>query len=151
MGLDACLNELESMIRNNLQSISRLKNQLEQKEWENNDLLKGMALGIIDAIDSLERAEEVLKESEQDKNSEVAKITKRYQSVQTKLLNLLQKYGITKVEFPDNNLITGLCEVVKTEIDASKKNDEIVSIIRNGYKRGNELIRSAQIIVVKNE
>ncbi|MDR0507053.1 MAG: nucleotide exchange factor GrpE [Dysgonamonadaceae bacterium] len=139
------------MIRNNLQSISRLKNQLEQKEWENNDLLKGMALGIIDAIDSLERAEEVLKESEQDKNSEVAKITKRYQSVQTKLLNLLQKYGITKVEFPDNNLITGLCEVVKTEIDASKKNDEIVSIIRNGYKRGNELIRSAQIIVVKNE
>ena len=74
----------------------------------------------------------------------------RYNSVKTKLLNLLQKYGITKIEFPDNRLIVGLCEVVETEADGNRKNDEIISVVRGGYIRGNELIRAAQIIVVKN-
>jgi molecular chaperone GrpE (heat shock protein) len=43
-----------------------------------------------------------------------------------------------------------LCEVVETEADSQRKNDEIISVIRNGYIRGKELIRPAQIIVVKN-
>ena len=71
-------------------------------------------------------------------------------TIQKKLLSLLQKHGVTKIEFPDNRLIVGLCEVVETEADSNRKNDEIISIIRNGYIRGKELIRPAQIIVVKN-
>ena len=55
-----------------------------------------------------------------------------------------------KIEFTDNRLIVGLCEVVETEADNNRKNDEIISVIRNGYIRGKELIRPAQIIVVKN-
>ncbi len=55
-----------------------------------------------------------------------------------------------KVEFPENKLIVGLCEVVETQADGNKKNDEIISVVRTGYIRGKELIRAAQIIVVKN-
>ena len=65
---------------------------------------------------------------------------KRYQSVKTKLINLLNQYGITKIDFPDNRLIIGLCEVVDTETDNTRKNDEISIIVRNGYIRGKELI-----------
>lgn len=49
-----------------------------------------------------------------------------------------------------NRLIVGLCEVVETEADSNRRNDDIISVIRNGYIRGKELIRPAQIIVVKN-
>ena len=85
-----------------------------------------------------------------DKNEEANKIMNRYKTIQKKLLNLLQKYGITKIEFPDNRLIVGVCEVLETEADNKRKNDEIISVVRSGYIRGRELIRAAQIIVVKN-
>ena len=142
--------ELEQLIIQSLKSTNLLKNEVERKENEKHDLLKDISLNIIDIIDSFERIEESIIEKEYNKIDEVNKTTSRYRTIQKKLLSLLQKHGVTKIEFPDNRLIVGLCEVVETEADSNKKNDEIISIIRNGYIRGKELIRPAQIIVVKN-
>ncbi len=142
--------ELEQLIVQNLKSTNLLKNEVERKENEKHDLLKDISLNIIDIIDSFERIEESIIEKEYNKIDEVNKTVSRYKTIQKKLLSLLQKHGVTKIEFPDNRLIVGLCEVVETEADSNRKNDEIVSVIRNGYIRGKELIRPAQIIVVKN-
>jgi molecular chaperone GrpE (heat shock protein) len=142
--------KLEQLIIQNLKSTNFLKNEVERKENEKHDLLKDISLNIIDIIDSFERIEEGIIEKEYNKIDEVNKTTSRYRTIQKKLLSLLQKHGVTKIIFPDNRLIVGLCEVVETEADSNRKNDEIISIIRNGYIRGKELIRPAQIIVVKN-
>lgn len=144
------IKELETIIVQNLQSTNNLKNEVEKKENEKHDQLKDISLGIIDILDSFERVEESLIEKGVDKNEEASKTMNRYKTIQKKLLNLLQKYGITKIEFLDNRLIVGLCEVVETEADSNRKNDEIISVVRSGYIRGKELIRAAQIIVVKN-
>ncbi len=144
------VNELEQLIVQNLKSTNLLKNEVERKENEKHDLLKDISLNIIDIIDSFERIEESIIEKEYNKIDEVNKTTSRFRTIQKKLLSLLQKHGVTKIEFPDNRLIVGLCEVVETEADSNRKNDEIISVIRNGYIRGKELIRPAQIIVVKN-
>ena len=144
------IKELENIIVQNLQSTNNLKNEVERKENEKHDQLKDISLGIIDILDSFERVEESLIEKGIDKNEEANKIMNRYKTIQKKLLNLLQKYGITKIEFPDNRLIVGLCEVVETEADSNRKNDEVISVVRSGYIRGKELIRASQIIVVKN-
>lgn len=143
-------NQLAQIIVENLQSNNHLKNEIERKEIEKHDLLKDISLNIIDIIDSCEHIEEWAIENEYIEIDEVKKTNSRYKTIQKKLLGLLQKNGITKIEFPDNRLIVGLCEVVETEADSKKKNDEIISVIRNGYIRGKELIRPAQIIVVKN-
>ena len=144
------ISDLENIITQNLLSVNNLKNGIEQKDLEKHDQLKDISLSIIDILDSFERVEEGLIEKGLDKNEEVFKTMKRYKTIQKKLLNLLLKYGITKIEFPDNRLIIGQCEVVDTEIDSSKVNDEIITIVRNGYIIGEELIRAAQIIIVKN-
>ncbi len=144
------ITELEQLIVQNLKSTNLLKNEVEQKENTKHDLLKDISLNIIDIIDSFERIEESIIEKEYNKIDEVNKTTSRYKTIQKKLLSLLHKYGVTKIEFTDNRLIVGLCEVVETEADSNKNNDEIISVIRNGYIRGKELIRPAQIIVVKN-
>ena len=144
------VNELEQLIIQNLKSTNLLKNEVERKENEKHDLLKDISISIIDIVDSFERIEESVIEKEYNKIDEVNKTVSRYKTIQKKLLGLLQKHGVTKIEFPDNRLIVGLCEVVETEADSNRKNDEIISIIRNGYIRGKELIRPAQIIVVKN-
>ena len=143
-------NQLKQIIVKNLQANNHLMNEVKQKENEKYDLLKDISLNIIDIIDSFERIEESIIEKEYHKINEVNKTTNRYKSIQKKLLGLLKKHGITKIEFPDNRLILGICEVVETEIDSNRNNDEIVSIIRNGYIRGKDLIRPAQIIIVKN-
>lgn len=144
------IKELESIIIKNLQSANNLKNEVEQKENEKHDQLKDLALGIIDILDSYERVEESLIEKGLHNEEGTNRVMTRYKTIQKKLLSLLQKYGIMKVEFPENRLIVGLCEVVETQSDSNKKNDEIVSVVRTGYIRGKELIRAAQIIVVKN-
>lgn len=148
--ISALKNELSHIIVENLQTNNQLRNEIEKKENEKHDLLKDISLNIIDAIDSWEHIEEWLIENNYHEIEEVKKTNSRYKTIQRKLLALLKKNGISKIEFPDNRLIVGLCEVVETEADSQKKNDEIISIIRNGYVRGKELIRPAQIIVVKN-
>jgi molecular chaperone GrpE (heat shock protein) len=144
------IKDLEKIIIENLQTSNALKNELEKKETEKHDQLKDIALGIIDILDSFERVEEGLIEKGMNNNEDFTKVMTRYKTIQKKLLNLLQKHGISKIEFPDNRLTVGLCEVLETEVDTNKKNDEIISIVRTGYIRGKELIRAAQIIVVKN-
>ena len=144
------ISELENIITKNLLSVNNLKNDIELKDWEKHDQLKDISLNIFDILDSFERIEEGLIEKGFDQNVDASKTMKRYKTIQKKLLNLLLKYGITKIEFPDYRLIVGLCEVLATKTDNSKGNDEIITIVRNGYILGDELFRAAQIIIVKN-
>jgi molecular chaperone GrpE (heat shock protein) len=144
------IKELENIIVEKLQLHVHLKNTVEQRENEKRDLLRELSLKIIDVIDSFENSEEWVNENELNKVDEARKTISKFKIVHRKLLSLLKEYGITKIEFPENRLIVGLCEVVDTEVDNQKKNDEIISVIRNGYIRGKDLIRPAQIVVVKN-
>ena len=144
------INELQKIITEHLNKISHLYNEVDKSELEKHNQLKEFSKGIIEIIDSLENIEEGLIEKGFNEIEETKKIMSRYQSIRKKLYYLLAKYGVTKIDFPDNRLIVGLCEVVDTIDDPSKENDAIISVLRNGYIRGNELIRSAQIVIVKN-
>jgi len=144
------VSELKQLIIQNLKSTSILKNEVESKENEKHDLIKNVSLNIIDIIDSCENIDEWVIDNEYNEVDEARKTNSRYKTIKKKLLALLQTQGISKIEFPDNRLIVGLCEVIETEADRNRKNDEIIAIIRNGYIRGKELIRPAQIVVVKN-
>ena len=126
------IKELENLIILNLQSANSLKNEVEKKVNEKYDLLIEISKGIIETLDTFDKVDEWLIEKGLNKNEDSIRTKNRYNSVKTKLLNLLQKYGITKIEFPDNRLIAGLCEVVETEADSKRKNDEIISVVR-GY------------------
>lgn len=144
------INELENIITAHLREINTLKNDVERKEVEKQDLFKEMILGIIDIVDTFERVEESLVEKGLDKEEVSSKLINRYKSVHKKTVSLLSKYGVTRLEYPENKLIVGFSKIVDTEPDSSRKNDEIISIVRNGYIRGKELIREAELIVVKN-
>ena len=148
--MNQSVSELKQLIIQNLKSTSILKNEVENKENEKYDLIKSVSLNIIDIIDSCENIDEWVIDNKYNEVEEARKTNSRYKTIQRRLLALLQTQGISKIEFPDNRLIVGLCEVIETEADRNRKNDEIIAIIRNGYIRGKELIRPAQIIIVKN-
>ena len=146
----ATAHELETAIRSTLQEVSQLKNKVIRKEQEKQDQLRDMLLAIIDIVDSFERVEEGLAERGLDKSEEGSRVMKRYKGVHRKLMNVLNINGVEPLTFPNNQLVVGFSRVVDTVPDNTKQNDEIITIIRNGYVRGDELIREAEVITVKN-
>lgn len=143
------MSELKNKISNNLSEVLELKTSLKNKELEKQDLMKEFFLAIIEVVDSYENKENSLLEKIPS-DSECIKIINSFAAIKKKLLNLLLKYGVTKVEFPENKLIIGFSKVVGTEPDPTKNNDSIISIVRNGYIRAHEVIREAELIIVKN-
>ena len=91
--------ELENHLASNLKTIRNLKNEVEKKENEKHDQLKMIAIDVIHILDSIESMEEGYIEKGIGKNEEVFKILERYRA---KLLNLLNKQGIQKLEFSNN-------------------------------------------------
>ncbi len=144
------IDQVENKIKSYLSEVVDLKTLVKNKDLEKQDMAKTFFLGIIEILDLYERTEQDVKERFVNENSEAIKIINRYQSIHKKLIKLLAGYGVSKIEFPDNRLIVGFSKVVETEPDISRQNDTIVSIIRNGYHRGSDVIREADLIVVKN-
>ena len=101
-------------------------------------------------IDTFEKAKEAINERNLNKDDSSKKIINRFTSVLKRLHKLLQKNGVTKLDFPENRLIIGFCKVIDTEPDSSLPNDTIIEVVRNGYIHGKELIREAEVIIVKN-
>ena len=141
--------DIELLLKKGLTENLELKNKVKEKDLEKQDLMKDFFLSVIKIIDSIESKEENLTEKYVNK-SDAEKVIQSYSSIKKQLLNLLSKYGVTKLEFPENRLIVGFSKVVDTEPDQTKKNDTIIGVVKNGYIRGSELIREAEIIIVKN-
>jgi molecular chaperone GrpE (heat shock protein) len=143
------LRDIEILLTEELTKKLELKNKLKEKELEKQDVMKDFFLGIINIIDSIESKEENL--TQKYSQNEIAnKVIKSFSSIKKQLINLLSKHGVTQINFLEGKLIIGFSKVIETEPDPTKKNDTIVSIIKNGYIRGSELIREAELIVVKN-
>lgn len=143
------ITDLEDFLTKQLTINLNLKNELKQKELEKQDLMKEFFIGIIKILDSFEAKEENLKERYPE-DQKAQKTIKSYSSIKKQLLNLLRKHGVTKLEFPENRLIVGFSKVVDTEPNSVMDNDEIISIVKQGFIRGSELVREAELIVVKN-
>jgi molecular chaperone GrpE (heat shock protein) len=142
--------QLNSKITQCLTELFDTKTQLKDITQEKQDQIKKFYEEIIEVLDTFERVEEGLNEKYSTDNGDISKVRSRYQVIQKKLLDLLSKHGVTKTEFPENTHIVGFSKVIETEPDPAKKNDTIISIIKNGYHRGSEIIRKAELNVVKN-
>jgi molecular chaperone GrpE (heat shock protein) len=144
------ISEQELELSSCLKEILRLNNLLDKNKIERKDEFINLIIGIIDVIDTFEKSEEVILEKGLNNSDDTQKILNRFSTVSKKLHKLIRKYGITKLEFPDNRLIVGYCEVIDTEPDSTLKNDTILEVVKNGYIYGKELIREAEVIIVKN-
>lgn len=143
------IHKIELLLKKQLSNNLDLKNKVKELELEKQDIMKDFFLSIIKIIDRFENKEENLKEKHLG-DEKATKVIKSYSSIKKQLLNILKKHGVTLLEFPENRLIVGFSKVVETEPDRTKNDDTIISIVKNGYIRGSELIREAELIVVKN-
>lgn len=147
------INKVKDKVKDNIVQLSRTvlerEYSIRQMELEHYDLTKAYLLGIIRIIDSFEDKEENLMERNSDNESSL-KIIQNFGSIKKKMLNLLETYGVTVLEFPDSKWIVGFSKPVETMPDPTKETDTIIEVVKKGYVRGSESIRDAEVIIVKN-
>ncbi len=142
--------EKNSQSSTNLNTISELNNRVGQLGSEKNIQYMQLATGLITFMDTFEKLKKAVSKKALNKTTKGKKVLDRYNKVRESLDELVSQFEISKITFPDNQMIAGLCKVVGTEPDADKPDDTILSIVKNGYIHGTELIQEAEVIVVKN-
>lgn len=145
---------VRSEIANKVSELSRenltLRNQLEEFEKSQDKRIDEIFCEFLTVLDTFERAEQTIKERELDKDETTKKAINRLLNAKKKALGVLEKFNVQKIEFENNKSIEELCEVADTEPDPGRETGDIVSIEKQGYTRQGQLIRPAEVIIVKN-
>ena len=149
MGKDikSAINEkLSELARKNLE----LQSECEKANKRADSILDEALCEFLTVLDTFERAEQYIEEHELDKDEDGSKAIKRLLNAKKKAMFVLEKYNVKKMVFENNMSVPDWCSVTDTEPDSSRQNGEIVSIEKNGYLRDDRLLRSAEVIIIKN-
>ena len=138
--------KVTSTLKDNVESLHRIK----ELEDENFDQMKAFAMSVIEVVDITDKVISHFGERMEGADKISLSIFKKYKVLQKRLLSALRQHGIEKIEFPENKLVFGQTEVLETEQHPDKENEEIISVIQNGYIQGDIVIRPAKVISVKN-
>jgi molecular chaperone GrpE (heat shock protein) len=65
-------------------------------------------------------------------------------------MSVLAKYNVSQIDLDGKQMDADICTVVDTEPDSEKEDGTVLSIEKNGYLRGDRLIRRADVIIVRN-
>lgn len=140
-----------------LEEITRLKkeNLLNQNNIEELSLnyerqIDALLNDFISVIDAYEKAETKIREMEIAEDDNFQRVIKRLLQPKKTALSVLSKYGVSQIDIIGRPLNEDVCTVVETEPDSEKENDMVLSIEKNGYIRGERLIRRAEVVIVKN-
>jgi molecular chaperone GrpE (heat shock protein) len=143
--------EKNSQNISNLETIKELNIRVEELVSEKSTQFLQWATGIITIADIFEKLKKAVSKKALNKTNKGKKVLDRYKKARKILEELLSQFEIRKITFPDNQLIPGFCKVVGTEPDADKPDDSILSIVKDGYFCGTEVISKAEVMVVKNQ
>jgi molecular chaperone GrpE (heat shock protein) len=141
---------IEQLITIDKKIICDLKHENERLEQQKNELFRKLVKEIILLIDTHDNAVSTIKERQWNSGENSIHIMERYATIKNRAINLLEKNGVKKILFPDNKLILEYCKTVDTEPNSAMDNDTIISVEKDGYIKGDEVIRVAEVVIVKN-
>ncbi len=128
----------------------QLNNDLEQKNLDNNRQIDAIINDIIQIVDAYEKSETKVIEMGLLDNENAAKVLKKMLLPKNVALSILSKYNVTQIDLDGKLLDEDLCFIIDTEFDSEKEDGFVLSVEKNGYVRGDRLIRRADVIVVRN-
>lgn len=148
--MNATLSKLESEITEIKRKNLKQKNDIEEITISNERQIDNLINDFIQVVDAFEKAEVKVKETGLADDENAAKAIKRMLQPKKVVLSVLSKYNVNQIDLDGKIIDENLCTVVDTEPDPDKDDGFIVSIEKNGYVRGDRLIRRAEVIVVRN-
>ena len=141
---------IEDKMAESLRQIVTLQNDKEQAEKNHEKELDDVFAEVLTVIDTFQKSEAIIKERGLDQEENASKAIKRLLNAKRKVLSVLEKFNVKRIEFESGMVDDDLCATVETEPDSSRKNGEIISIEKDGFTRNGHLIRRAEVVIVKN-
>ena len=141
---------IEEKMADSLRKIVTLQNEKEQAEKNHEKEFDDIFAEVLTVIDTFQKSEAIIKERGLDQEENASKAIKRLLNAKKKVLSVLEKFNVKRIEFEIGMVDDDLCTTVETEPDSTRKNGEIISIEKDGYTRNGHLIRRAEVVIVKN-
>lgn len=138
--------KLSDLGRENLE----LKARCDELNKKSETTIDEVLIEFLNVIDTFERAEQYIQKQGLDKDENASKAIKRLLNAKRKALFVFEKYNVKQMVFENNISVPDWCNISATEPDSTKTDGEIISIDRNGYLRDGKLLRSADVVIVKN-
>ena len=131
-------------------NIVTLSRELDARDELSRQQQDGLFLELASVLDSFENVFNNLRDKEEFFDKSAKQALKSFRGIRRKLLRIMEDSGIERLEFPDGKAEIGLCKVVDTEPMVGGEEGAIVSIVRNGYRRNDRVLRPAEVITVAN-
>ena len=128
----------------------KLRNEKEEEALSHERQIDSLIGEIIQVIDAFEKSETKVKDSGLCDDENVQKAVKRMLQPKKVALALLAKYNVSQIDLDGKLVDDNICAVIDTEPDPDREDGFVISIEKNGYMRGERLIRRAEVIVVRN-
>ena len=148
--MNTILSKLESEITEIKKENLKQKNDIEEIALNKERQIDALIYDFISIIDAFEKAEIKVNESGLADDENAAKAIKRMLQPKKVVLSILAKYNVNQIDLEGKQVNENLCTIVDTEPDSTKEDGLVISIEKNGYIRGNRLIRRAEVVVVRN-
>lgn len=150
MNMNEQISAIETEITRLKQDNLKQKNTIEESSLDHERQIDALVSDVITIIDAFEKAEVKVKEMGLTEDENAQKAIKRMLQPKKMALSVLAKYNVTRIDLDGKPMNADTCIVVDTEPDADKEEGTVLSIEKNGYQRGNRLIRRAEVIIVRN-
>lgn len=148
--MDAILSKLESEITEIKKENLKQKNDIEEIALNSERQIDALIFDLISIIDAFEKAGKKVNEIGLTADENAAKAIKRMLQPKKVALSILAKYNVNQIDLDGKQVNENLCTIVDTEPDSTKEDGLVVSIEKNGYTRGDRLIRRAEVVIVRN-
>lgn len=142
--------KIESEITQIKKENVKLRNDIEELSLNSERQIDALVLELIQVIDAYDKAELVVKEKGYTDDETASKAIKRMLQPKKIALAVLSKYNVSQIDLDGKLIDENLCTVVDTEPDSTREEGLVVSIEKNGYVRGDRLVRRAEVIIIKN-
>jgi len=133
--------------------IADQKHELAQQQDHFKQREESYYKSLFEVLDAFENIEATLesKKSELDKTSKM--LGRNIRSIHKKTKRLVRSAHIVPIEFPDERAVMSLCKVVETRSDPEFEDETIISIVKNGYVKGEDgtVLRKAEVVTVLND
>lgn len=128
--------------------IVTLSRELEARDKLSQQREDGLFLELVSVLDSFENVFNNLQDKEKTFDKSTKRAMKSFRGIYRKLLRVMDESGVERLEFPNGKAEIGLCKVIETAPMADAGEGAIISVVRNGYRRRDRILRPAEVITV---
>ena len=145
--IDDLREEITKLFEENI----RLNNWISTQEQSSDNQVGGICKDFLQVLEAFEWAEDSIHERGLDQSRICKGAIDRLLTAKEKLLEVLERYGVKKVNFPNGVMDATKAQIVGAEPDEEKEEGTVLRVQRDGFVRKDKLLRKAEVVLVKND